>query len=125
MFARIQQVVVKKGYGDQAEANKQGGRVSTLTYGAMKSQTNYAGHLNVFLPAMVYQAEGNRLVAFISLLEIIDMLAMDSEASETLGKLDPQQLMKDWLTVRNQTWLHRYRWLILFLKFHCINGWCS
>lgn len=88
-------MVVKKGYGNQAEANKQSERVSTLTYGAMKSNKNYAGHLNVFLPAMVYQAEGNRLVAFIGLLEIIDMMALDKEVSDTVANMEPQLLMKD------------------------------
>lgn len=95
MFARIQQVVVKKGYGNEAEANKQGERVSTLTHAAMKNKATFAGRLNVFLPAMVYQAEGNRLVAFIGLLEIIEMMAADSEVSDTVANMESQQLMKD------------------------------
>ena len=85
----------------ELEAEKQSLKVSGITFAAAKRHAVYAGHLPTYMPTMTYQHEGNRLVAFIDLDDLMQVFASETGLDPgTVQKEDMPKLLQDWLVWR-------------------------
>ena len=65
--------------GSEQDANTQGSKISTMQFAAMRKQSTYTGHLGVTFSSLVYQLEGNRLVAFLNITDLIDIVGLHTD----------------------------------------------
>ena len=82
----------------ESEAEKQSLKVSGITFASAKRHAVYAGHFPTYMPTMTYQHEGNRLVAFIDLEDLLQVFAAETGLdAHTVAHEDVPKLFQDWL----------------------------
>ena len=71
-------------------------KVQTIHYAAMQQSTSSIGLFSPCLPSMVYQLDGNRLIALVSLDDLLDTLSNEDDLSEQLQNAEPSVILEDW-----------------------------
>ena len=67
---------VSKVAGEQ-QAQKQSDFMNGISFAASKPGTKYVGHLPLPLPTLTYQFQGNRLVAFVNVMDLLELIVSD------------------------------------------------